>query len=184
MKTIALFGGSFDPPHLGHCAVIKTLLEIKEVDEIIIMPTYLNPFKESFFAPAELRLKWLKEIFCNEHKVRISDFEVKQNKKVPTLITVENLHKEYDKIYLVIGADNLKNLHLWHGYNELEKQVTFMVAHRNRIKIPKNYTEIEVSVDISSSMLRQEMKEEMLCEINAKEIVQYYKTKEYNARQN
>ena len=73
MKTIALFGGSFDPPHLGHYSIVHALLEIKEIDEIIVMPTYLNPFKDASFAPAELRLRWLKEIFKEERKVTVSD---------------------------------------------------------------------------------------------------------------
>ncbi len=175
MKTIALFGGSFDPPHLGHFSVVYALLGIKEIDEIIVMPTYLNPFKDNSFAPAELRLKWLSVIFAKYKKVTVSDFEVKQNKKVPTLVTVENLHKTYENIYLIIGADNLQNLNSWHGYNELQKYVTFMVANRGNIEIPEAYEELNVSVNISSSALREEMQKEMLCEVNADEIVQYYK---------
>ena len=178
MKTIALFGGSFDPPHLGHCALVDALLKIQEIDEIIIMPTYLNPFKEGSFAPAELRLKWLREIFFKQEKVMVSDLEVRQNKKVPTVQTVENLHNKYEKIYLIIGADNLQGLESWYRYRDLEEQVTFMVAHRDKINIPAGYKELQVSVDISSSELRRSMKKEMLCEINADEIVQYYKNKD------
>ncbi len=178
MKTIALFGGSFDPPHLGHFGVVKALLEMKEIDEIILMPTYLNPFKDDSFAPAELRLKWLKDIFCKYKKVTVSDFEVKQKKKVPTLVSVENLHKKYEKIYLIIGADNLQDLKSWYRYPELEKEVTFIIAHRDQIEIPANFRDLQVSVSISSSELRKSINEEMLCEINASEIVQYYKNKD------
>ena len=186
MKTIALFGGSFDPPHLGHCAVVNALLEREGLDEIIVMPTYLNPFKDAFFAPAELRLQWLREIFAKERRVTVSDFEVSQRQKVPTFTTVENLHKDCDKIYLVIGADNLRGLSSWHRYGELTKLVTFMVAHRDEIEVPSEYLELPVSVEISSSNLRKEIREEMLCAVNRKEIVQYYKnkTKENNAREN
>ena len=49
MDTIALFGGSFDPPHIGHEAVVKALKDFKEIDKIIIMPTFLNPFKSKFY---------------------------------------------------------------------------------------------------------------------------------------
>ncbi len=175
MKTIALFGGSFDPPHLGHYSIVHALLEIKEIDEIIVMPTYLNPFKDASFAPAELRLRWLKEIFKEERKVTVSDFEIQEEKKVPTITTVENLSKNCDKIYLIIGADNLKDLHSWYRYSELEKLVTFMVAHRESISIPPCYADLQVEVNISSSEIRKKIQEEMLCRVNAKEIVQYYK---------
>ena len=76
MDTIALFGGSFDPPHIGHEAVIKALKKFKDIDKIIIMPTFLNPFKSDFYAPSSLRLKWLKEIFNEETNVEISDYEI------------------------------------------------------------------------------------------------------------
>ena len=178
MKTIALFGGSFDPPHLGHYGVVSALLEIQELDEIIVMPTYLNPFKNNSFAPAELRLKWLREIFHEYKKVTVSDFEVSQGSKVPTFETVKILHREYEKIYLIIGADNLQGLKSWYRYSELEKQVTFMVAHRDKIEIPANFRDLQVSVAISSSELRKSINEEMLCGINANEIVQYYKNKD------
>ena len=184
MKTIALFGGSFDPPHLGHCAVVDALLEMQELDEIILMPTYLNPFKDGSFAPPELRLQWLREIFAKLKRVSVSDFEVRQKRKVPSIESVEHLHKKYKKIYLIIGADNLKSLSSWHRYSELKEMVTFVVAHRDSIEIPSGYRELHVAQEISSSALRENMQESMLCEINAKKIVQYYKTKETNARQN
>lgn len=183
MKTIALFGGSFDPPHLGHYAVVNALLEIKEIDEIIVMPTYLNPFKSDFFAPAELRLKWLREIFHEHKKVTVSDFEVGQNKKVPTIETVEYLHKNCDNIYLIIGADNLQGLTSWYRYGELKELVTFMVAHRDSIEVPSDCLELQVEVEVSSSKLRKMMQEEMLCKKNTKEIVQYYKNNK-NKEQN
>ena len=66
MKTIALFGGSFDPPHIGHKAVVEAVLKLKDVEEVVVMPTFLNPFKDSFHAPSDLRLKWLREIFSGK----------------------------------------------------------------------------------------------------------------------
>ena len=55
---IAIFGGSFDPIHKGHLEIIKKATKI--ADKVIVIPNYLNPLKNSFSAPAELRLKWLK----------------------------------------------------------------------------------------------------------------------------
>ena len=65
MKNIALYGGSFDPPHIGHEAVVKALLDLNYIDKIIIMPTFLNPFKDGSTAPSSLRLDWLKEIYSD-----------------------------------------------------------------------------------------------------------------------
>ena len=81
MDTIALFGGSFDPPHIGHEAIVKALIKFKDIDKIVVMPTFLNPFKSHFYAPAALRLEWLREIFREYKNVEISDYEVLQKRE-------------------------------------------------------------------------------------------------------
>jgi len=177
METIALFGGSFDPPHLGHEAVIKALIKHKEIDNIIIMPTFLNPFKESSFAPAKLRLRWLQEIFTSYKKVSVSSFEVDKSKATPTIETVNHLLKSYDKVYVVIGADNLESLQKWHHYNVLQSLVTFIVASRENREIPKEFLQLIVDVNISSTQLRQKLEKSKLCKINSEKIVTYYKEK-------
>jgi len=175
MKTIALYGGSFDPPHLGHEAVVKALLDLQEIDKVLLMPTFLNPFKLGSFAPASLRLKWLRDIFVDFRDVIIDSFEVEKEVKVATIESVSYLLKSYDKVYLVIGADNLESLHLWHKFEELSKKVTFIVASRDEILIPDEFLQLSIDKKISSSEFRKELSEEMLVRINAKEIVKYYK---------
>ena len=177
MKNIALYGGSFDPPHIGHEAVIKALLDLSYIDEVIIMPTYLNPFKNGSIAPSSLRLSWLKEIYADFHGVSISSYEVDQNRKVPTIETVENLFKNSEKIYLVIGADNLEKLHSWYKFYELKQLVTFIVAHRDNIDVPKNFITLNVDEEISSSALRKEIDMAKLSKKIAQKIQQYYKEK-------
>ena len=182
MKTVALYGGSFDPPHLGHEAVVKALEKLDFIDEIIIVPTFLNPFKEAFTAPAELRLRWLQEIFADHQKVSISDFEVSKKRKVPAIETVEALREKYEKIYFVIGADNLASLKQWYRYEELQALVTFFVATREGVTIPPEYIKLDVDVNISSSALRKEMDRTKLPQCCADKIMKYYK--EHNAKQN
>jgi nicotinate-nucleotide adenylyltransferase len=180
METIALFGGSFDPPHIAHEAIVKALLNIEEIDKVIVMPTFLNPFKSQFFAPSELRLKWLKEIFNDCKNVEISDFEVSQAKKVPTIESVKYLLKKYKKIYLTIGADNLETLHTWKNYHELQGLVTFVVATRKSVEIPENFVQLSIDVDISSTTLRHTIDKTKLPQKCAVEIEKYYK--EQNAK--
>ncbi len=175
MKTIALFGGSFDPPHLGHKAVVDAVLSTLDVDKVIVMPAYLNPFKREVYAPPELRLKWLKEIFSSYKNVEVDDFELTCKQKVPSLQTVQHLQKKYDKIYLVIGADNLKSLHKWVGYDELKTLVTFVVATRDDEQIPREYISLHVNEPISSTSLREDIKKEFLPASVAGEIEKFYK---------
>ena len=180
METIALFGGSFDPPHIAHEALVKALLEIKGIDKVVVMPTYLNPFKSHFFAPSELRLKWLREIFSDSNEVEVSDYEVRQNKKVPSIESVKHLLKSYKKIYLVIGADNLSSLSKWTSFDELNSLVTFIVASRDRVDIPESYLRLNIDIDISSTMLREDLDITKLPSKCADEIIKFYQGKKCN----
>ncbi len=182
MKTIALFGGSFDPPHIGHEAIVKALLDCEYIDKVIIMPTFLNPFKSKSHAPSELRLKWLKKIFSEYKDVYVDSYEVDQNKKVSTIQSVKHLLKEYKKIYVVIGADNLSSLNRWNSYDELKDLVTFIVITRGDIVIDDKFIKLDVDVDTSSTKLRDAIKISKIPKKCAKEIIEYYK--ENNEKQN
>ncbi|MDD5401485.1 MAG: nicotinate (nicotinamide) nucleotide adenylyltransferase [Sulfurimonas sp.] len=174
MDTIALFGGSFDPPHIGHEAIVKALSEFKDIDKVIVVPTFLNPFKSQFYAPASLRVKWLKEIFSDYNNVEVSEYEVLQEKKVPTIQTVKHLLKSYKKIYLVIGADNLASLHEWNRYNELRDLVTFIVVPRDGIEISQEFLRLNIDEKVSSTKLREEIEISKLPKKCAKEIYNFY----------
>lgn len=175
MRTVALYGGSFDPPHIAHVAIVKALREKEFIDEVVVMPTFLNPFKSKFIAPAPLRLAWLQEIFHLYKDVVVSSFEVDLGEKTPSIKTVEFLLKKYDKVYLVIGADNLATLNSWHRFEELKEKVTFIVATRDAIEVPPEYTKLTIDENISSSELREKIKVEKLPKQVALQIEQYYK---------
>lgn len=175
METIALFGGSFDPPHIGHKAIVDSLCNFKDVDKVIVMPTFLNPFKSKFYAPASLRVKWLKKIFKGYKKVEISGYEVEQKKAVASITTVKHLLKSYKKVYLVIGADNLASLEKWYKYDELKELVTFVIAPRDAIEISSSFLRLDIDEDISSTSLREDIELSKLPEECAQEIYDYYK---------
>jgi nicotinate-nucleotide adenylyltransferase len=151
---LALFGGSFDPPHIGHVEVVTKALEVLNVDKLIIVPAWRNPFKPSVVAEGDIRYGWLKEIFANTEKVEISDFEIMKARSVYTVETVTHYAPLYDEIYLIIGADNLENLKKWHSYDELDSLVTWVVACRNDIPIPENMIRLTLNAPISSTDFR------------------------------
>jgi nicotinate-nucleotide adenylyltransferase len=175
MKSIALFGGSFDPPHIGHKAIVEALEKLEYIDKIIIMPTFLNPFKSSSHASAELRFKWLTQIFKDSQKVEIDKYEINQNRKVASIESVNYLLTKYKKIYLVIGADNLETLKSWKNYEELSKKVTFIIATRDDIDISDKYISLYIEENISSSELRKNMQISKLPQECQEEIDKFYK---------
>ncbi len=178
--SVALYGGSFDPPHIAHIAIVNALCNLNFLDKVIVMPTFLNPFKSNTTAPAELRLEWLRDIFEHSKNVEVSSYEVDLGVKTPTITTVNHLLDSYKKIYVVIGADNLKSLKMWSQFEELENKVKFIVATRDNIDIPSNFIQLPIDLKSSSTELRKKMNIQDLPEKNALKIMQYYK--EQNAK--
>jgi nicotinate-nucleotide adenylyltransferase len=177
--NIAIFGGSFDPPHIGHEEIIKTALAKLDIDILFVVPTFLNPFKKTFFAPAKKRYKWIKKLLLSYPKAKVLDYEIKQNHPVPTIQTVKYLLKNFDidKIYLIIGADNLPKLDKWKDFKELQKLVHFVVASRDKEFIPKDLQKLDIHVSISSTKLRDKIEKKYLPKTIADEVMEYYEQK-------
>ena len=167
---VILFGGSFDPIHKGHLEIINKASQI--ANKVIVLPNYLNPLKHSFSAPADLRLKWLKQTI-NNPKVEISDYEIKQNKVCYTIDTVKYFKQFYDKISFVIGADNLKTLDKWKDIETLKSLVEFLVVTRDKISV-NDYKTINLNIPTSSSDIRNGNFEFVPNEIK-EEVKKFYK---------
>ncbi len=182
--NIAVFGGSFDPPHIGHEEIVKEGLKKLDIELLFVVPTFLNPFKEIFFAPAQIRYRWIEKLLSTYPKAKILKYEIEQNRPVPTIETIKHLKESHklDKIYLIIGADNLPTLHKWKDYDELKKLVNFVVATRDDEKIPKNLQKLDIHVNISSTKLREKIKREYLPKSIADEVIKYYNRETMNER--
>jgi nicotinate-nucleotide adenylyltransferase len=159
---IAIFGGSFDPFHIGHEKIVNLALEKLDITKLFIIPTFLNPFKQSSFLDATTRLKLIEELYASNTNINVLDYEVKQNKKVSTYETLLHLQTNHklDTIYLIIGADNLKNIHLWYNFDYIKDNVQFVVINRNNHHLNSKYIKaiyLNLSENISSSQLREKM---------------------------
>ncbi|MCK9256511.1 MAG: nicotinate (nicotinamide) nucleotide adenylyltransferase [Sulfurospirillaceae bacterium] len=174
---LAFFGGSFDPPHLGHEAIIKETLSSFKIDKLIIMPTWLSPFKKSFCAPANLRYEWVKKAWESE-KVTVSSFEIDSKRAVPTIESIEHIKLIYNpkKIYLILGFDNFKSLKNWHRYEDLKKEVEFVIASREGEEA-KGLKNLNINVSISSSKLRSRMDSSFLPTAVRHQVFKYYQTR-------
>lgn len=182
MKKYAIFGGSFDPPHICHQKIVKLCLEELGVCRVFIVPTFLSPFKRSFSAPPQMRYKWLCRVFAPFFpNVEVLDNEIRKHKSVYTIETVEELSaklgkQSYDKIYLIIGSDNLKDFAKWHRYEELISLVEPVVVSRDGVSSDKFKT-LALDCDASSSDFRVGFDEEMIPICIRDEVVNFYKGK-------
>lgn len=157
-ESIAIFGGSFDPPHKGHQLIVSKAVASLDIDRLFIVPAYLNPFKQSSLAPADLRLQWCQTLFDPLEKVSVSEYEIQQGKSTYTADTVKHFQNLYDVKYLIIGSDNLESLTKWHQYEWLNRQVTWVVATRKNnsfdTSILGSYIKLELDEEISSTHIR------------------------------
>lgn len=159
--NIAIFGGSFDPPHLGHLSIANEAIKSLDIEKLIIVPTFLNPFKNEFNTSPKKRILWIKKVFENNNKIDISSYEIDNERATPSIETVKELSKVYkpNKIYLIIGADNVQSLQKWYKYDELEKLVTFVIANRDEIEVEDKFIKLNVNCKISSTQLRKSLKD-------------------------
>lgn len=174
---LALLGGSFDPVHNGHLEIANKALETLDIDKLIVMPAYLNPFKRHSSASAQVRFDIVTAVFASETRVLVSDYEVRQNRSVPTIESVEYLQKHMHasgKIQLIVGADNVATLPMWKNFSEILSSCEIVVATRAGYDIEHGYNVLDVKYDISSTDIRSGSAFDHLPLAVADEIIKIY----------
>ncbi len=132
MKKVAIYGGSFDPPHKGHRLLAKNLAKACRAEKVIIIPTALSPFKKSTSATATDRLKMCQFAF-SDSLFEISDTEIKRGGKSYTVDTLTEIKGNYpdSELFLFMGDDMLLSFNRWHKYEEILKLATIVCACRS-----------------------------------------------------
>ncbi len=157
--VVALFGGSFDPPHLGHQKIVQAVANRPEIDKVLVVPTYLNPFKETSCADAKQRLAWCHTLFDPIPKVSVEAYEVSQGRRVTTWESLSHFKQYYDVRYLVIGADNVATLEQWHQFEAINQEITWLIATRAGYPLHtdalKRWQPITIDLPISSTQIRE-----------------------------
>ena len=160
--TVAIFGGSFDPPHKGHQQIVENATKNLEIDTLLVVPAYLNPFKTSSLASASKRLEWCRTLFSNSEKVIVDDYEIRQGKSTYTSQTVKHFNMMYTVKYLIIGADNLSSLSQWHEFEALNAQITWVIVTREGYDLEVegllNWIVLSLNTPVSSTQIREEQK--------------------------
>jgi len=158
--VVALFGGSFDPPHLGHQRIVEEALKHLDIDLLLVVPAYLNPFKTSSLADAKSRLQWCHTLFDDLPNVIVEAYEVNRGKSITTSESIAHFRKLYDVKYLIIGSDNLSTLTKWHNFEQLNREVVWVVATRQGhpldISMLREWRVLEIEEPVSSTQIREE----------------------------
>ena len=155
---VAIFGGSFDPPHIGHQHIVESAIKNLEIDHLLVVPAYLNPFKSFSLASASQRLAWCHTLFDDFEKVIVSDYEINEGKSTTTEQTVKHFNIVYDVKYLMIGSDNLSTLTKWHHFSWLNETITWVIITREGYPLHvdnlRNWEILNVDAPMSSTQIR------------------------------
>lgn len=134
MERIGIFGGSFDPPHIGHIAAAKAALDGLGLDRVIMMPAFQPPHKVlSAHTPGpEHRLRMLRLACRGEQALQVSDLELARGGTSYTYETVEAVRQQYpdSELFLLMGSDMFLNFSNWKYPERILKQATLAVFYR------------------------------------------------------
>ena len=133
MQRIGLFGGSFDPVHLGHLLVAQAAIEELGLDRLFFIPAAQSPFKPTNQpALASTRLQLLRLALAGKINCEIDDQEIRRGGVSYTIETVRDYAKRFPKaeLFYLIGADNAAKLPEWREAKELARLAQFVVTPR------------------------------------------------------
>jgi nicotinate-nucleotide adenylyltransferase len=184
MKAVALFGGTFNPIHVGHLAVVEEMRTRYNLDKVIFIPAFLPPHKDpAELADAKSRLLMVHLATVSNPCFEVSSFEIDRGGKsysVDTIRHFRSLLGDKTQLYFILGADMLMELATWRNIDEALKLCEFIVVARPGYDSSKimNYRFLGTSneslgadsleklrmeecskLDISSSAIRQRVRE-------------------------
>lgn len=131
---VALFGGSFNPPHVGHLLAALYVLETAPVDELWLLPAWQHPFDKQLVAFAHRRAMCEQLAAALGPRVRVNDIEARLGGESRTLRTVKALAAQFpqSRFSWIIGSDLRTEVSTWYGAEELQRLVTFVVVGRGQ----------------------------------------------------
>ncbi|MFV8257024.1 nicotinate (nicotinamide) nucleotide adenylyltransferase [Bdellovibrio bacteriovorus] len=143
---IGIFGGSFNPPHMGHINAIQTVAKKAGLGKVHILPAAQNPLKTPVEGPTpEQRVELTRLAFAQYGETYfVDDQEIKRGGMSYTIDTVMNLRKSYDAndLYLVVGADKFEELAQWKDYQKILTEANLIVTTRPGYDMPESLEEM------------------------------------------
>ena len=130
---ILIYGGSFDPVHKGHYAILKAACSYIKPDKVHIFTAYQSPFKEKSPRPFALRKQMAMEALSSIYPhIIFDDFEQEQKRIVYTYETIKRVKKLYPKcqVYLLVGTDCLNDLPRWKNADYIFKNSIIVAGKR------------------------------------------------------
>jgi nicotinate-nucleotide adenylyltransferase len=167
---LGIYGGTFNPVHMGHLINAEIIRNDFMLDKILFVPSKYPVHKElSDRTSAENRYDMLKMSIDGMDGLEISRIELDSDGDSYTIYTVEKLLESFpgDGIHLIIGMDSFNEIRTWREYEKLLKMVSVIVMNRpgferNHLSLPEASNQIEFAdnpmIGISSSLMRERVR--------------------------
>ncbi len=137
---VGIFGGSFNPPHMGHIACLTAVQKKAGLDRISVIPTFKSPLKTPIEGPTpEQRLEMIKLALQGfGSQFTVDDLEIKRGGTSYTIDTLREYRKKVsaEDLYLIMGADHLESFSSWKDYRDILKEVNIIFTTRPGFDIP------------------------------------------------
>jgi nicotinate-nucleotide adenylyltransferase len=163
--TIGLFGGSFNPIHIGHIALARQLKELAGLDEVWLMVSPQNPLKQgsSDLLDDQLRYQVARLALHGEEGIVASDYELHLPRPSYTWNTLERLRQDFPQhtFLLLIGGDNWQHFHRWYRADDIVREYQIVVYPRrgsdiDRTTLPSSVRIVDTElIDVSSTEIRE-----------------------------
>lgn len=170
VERVGIFGGTFDPVHLGHLILAEAALEQLDLDRILFIPAAISPFKQDRppGASAEQRLRMLRLATAVEPRFEVDDRELRREGPSYTIDTVRSLMGDHPgvRFLLLIGSDNLPEFNGWHDASELGNLVDIAVLDRGGdpdaanapgAAVAREFPVVRRRIDLSSTEIRERL---------------------------
>ena len=179
MAKIAIFGGTFNPLHIGHYEMLSCICALDFIDKVLVMPDKIPPHKKCDYIADDVHRQNMCALVCDDFiKAEPCFIEFERDGKSYTVDTLKRLKQNYpnDDFFVVIGGDMLSTLDTWYNWQELLSLTSFIAFRReglndfdaSLLRLTNHGAEIFVVDDkiteISSTMLRKEIKKDLLPE--------------------
>ena len=132
-RRIGVFGGAFDPPHLGHVALVRSAIEALQLDEVRVLPTGQAWHRAGALTAASHRLAMARLAFADVPQARVDDREIRRSGPSYTVDTLTEIAAEQPgvQLYLLIGDDQRRSLPGWHRIADIARLAIICAAARD-----------------------------------------------------
>jgi len=157
--VVAVFGGSFDPPHIGHAMVAQWVLLTGQAREVWLVPTVAHALKERGLSPYPDRCEWADRMAYAIDGNRVVVSTIEETLPQPSYMhtTLVTLAEQWPDVEfrLLIGSDILSETYRWHRWEDIEERFNPIVANRASFKLPY---QPPVFPNINSTAIRRHLR--------------------------